>query len=149
MGVRAKFKLKELRRYSANIEAMELIFEAVSCDEVPENQRFHQYTPSGTLSMYVNNPAASNQFDSARATTWTSPRPPRPDQLLSRSFPRFLPVFSCPHFPPEFIHSQGSRLCLVSSRIPESSCTLVIIRTMSTRPISSSRPGITASPWNA
>lgn len=29
----------------------------VSADGVPENQRFHKYTPSGELTMYVDNPA--------------------------------------------------------------------------------------------
>ena len=31
-------------------------FEAACADEVPENQRFHKYTPSGSIDLEVDNP---------------------------------------------------------------------------------------------
>lgn len=59
--VRAKFKCMHYTQhagYKAGVRgSREFHFEAVCADEVPENQRFHKATPSGKLSMWVDNEA--------------------------------------------------------------------------------------------
>lgn len=52
---RAKFKCTRITHTEYGT-AVEYRFSAVCADEVPENQRFHRYTPSGTLSIWVDNP---------------------------------------------------------------------------------------------
>jgi hypothetical protein len=62
-NVRAKFKCSHFTQHASWQKGVpgprEYFFEAVCADEVPENQRFHQATPSGKLSMYVDNRAVS------------------------------------------------------------------------------------------
>lgn len=53
MNVRAKFTVQSHKTIGDNVE---IAMSAVCADEVPENQRFHKYTPSGSLSMWVTNP---------------------------------------------------------------------------------------------
>lgn len=57
--VRAKFKCSSFVQHAGWQKGVlgprEYQFEAVCADEVPENQRFHKATPSGKLSMYVDN----------------------------------------------------------------------------------------------
>ena len=51
--------------------AREYSFSAVCADEIPENLRYHKYTPSGSLKLSVTNPdvkyqvGASYYFDSS------------------------------------------------------------------------------------
>ena len=60
--VRGKFKCSEKTVYDSHPDFAKLVFRAVCQDETPENQRFHEATPSGQLEMMVNNPAAVSQF---------------------------------------------------------------------------------------
>ena len=62
MSVRAKFTLHAVTKHHHGT-AVSLRFGAVSADDVPENQRYHKYTPSGTLEIYVDNPSAVEQFE--------------------------------------------------------------------------------------
>lgn len=62
MSVRAKFTLDSITRTSWGTATV-LKFQAVGADEVPENQRYHKYTPSGCLEISVDNPAAVEQFE--------------------------------------------------------------------------------------
>ncbi|MCC6546218.1 hypothetical protein IT570_03530 [Candidatus Sumerlaeota bacterium] len=59
MAVKAKFKCvsKKETAYSTEIE-----FEAVCADEIPENQRYHKWTPSGNVKIAVTNPDAIASF---------------------------------------------------------------------------------------
>ena len=53
MNVRCKMKCVE----NAQLEHCRRIkFSAVCADEVPENQRFHKYTPTGSIEIQVTNP---------------------------------------------------------------------------------------------
>lgn len=61
MSVRAKFQLHSITDH-ANSQAKTLKFGAVTADGVPENERYHKYTPSGSLEIYVDNPPAVEQF---------------------------------------------------------------------------------------
>lgn len=68
MSVRAKFRLQSKKVHAVYggtgyHPQVELIFSAVSADEVPENQRFHKYTPGGTLSITIDNPSAVEFFE--------------------------------------------------------------------------------------
>jgi hypothetical protein len=60
MHVCAKFRCTrsvQHAAYQAGTQGMrEYHFEAVCADEVPENARFHRYTPNGSLSITVDNP---------------------------------------------------------------------------------------------
>lgn len=60
--VRAKFKLNAITKHDGNQTAQTFVFGAVSADNVEENKRFHKYTPSGQLTMYVDNPPAQEFF---------------------------------------------------------------------------------------
>ena len=60
--VRGKFRLTRITRLYYNTTANELHFEAVQNDGTPENQRFHKYTPQGSLTMVVDNPSALEKF---------------------------------------------------------------------------------------
>lgn len=56
--VRAKFRVTSHKIHEGHNEtncAVSIEMSAVGADEVPENQRFHKYTPSGTLTMWVTN----------------------------------------------------------------------------------------------
>jgi hypothetical protein len=55
MNVRAKFWCKEKHQRSYT-SAIEYNFDAVCADDVPENQRYHKYTPQGNMSITVDNP---------------------------------------------------------------------------------------------
>lgn len=60
--VRGKFKLAKVTA-NAGASGRQLMFIAVCNDGTPENERFHRYTPTGTLEMYVDNPSALAQFE--------------------------------------------------------------------------------------
>jgi len=63
MSVRGKFKLAESTQVDYNPEVRKLKFNAVCNDGTEENAKFHKYTPSGEISMTVDNPSASEQFE--------------------------------------------------------------------------------------
>jgi hypothetical protein len=58
--VRAKFTCNSIRYYAYG--ERELCFDAVYDDGTPENQRFSKATPSGTLTITVDNPSAAAFF---------------------------------------------------------------------------------------
>ncbi len=62
MVVRAKFKVVSIKHVDWSPTARVIEMMAVSADEVEENQRFHQYTPSGRLEITVDNPPAAEQL---------------------------------------------------------------------------------------
>jgi hypothetical protein len=53
--VRAKFTCESVTEFQYG--GREYKFRAVCQDETPENQRFHQYTPNGSMAITVDNPA--------------------------------------------------------------------------------------------
>ena len=55
---RAKFTCESVQqtRYS---DAKNYTFQAVPADEIEENKRYHKYSPSGNLSITVDNPAVT------------------------------------------------------------------------------------------
>lgn len=58
MQVRAKFYVSAVTEHSGDSVARTIKMSAAYDDGIPENQRFHKSTPSGTLEMYVTNPEA-------------------------------------------------------------------------------------------
>lgn len=61
MTIRAKFCCQEEKRTAWNPDARTLKFGAVYDPDLPEDQKFAKYTPTGTLEMVVDNPNA--RFD--------------------------------------------------------------------------------------
>lgn len=59
MSVRAKFKVQCITDWGS---LKQIKLQAVFAGEIPENQRYHKYTPSGELSITIDNPSASDQF---------------------------------------------------------------------------------------
>ena len=64
MSVRAKFTVQEIRAQSWNAEtgAKTVVLLPQYDTSIPEDQRFAKATPSGELTMQVDNPAAAEQF---------------------------------------------------------------------------------------
>lgn len=62
--VRGKFRV--LSRKVTQYPGVTIELGAVSHDGTPENERFHRYTPSGTITMTVDNPAADAEFQPGR-----------------------------------------------------------------------------------
>jgi len=60
--VRAKFKCSEIHDLDWSKTAKRYVFTAVCADEVPENQRFAKFTPSGRFEMVIDNPPAQAMF---------------------------------------------------------------------------------------
>lgn len=58
--IRAKFQCQSETRH-AHTEARTFKFQAMYDDSLPEDQRFAKYTPTGSLEIYVDNPAAQFQ----------------------------------------------------------------------------------------
>lgn len=54
MRTRGKFQCFKASRYQG--VSREYQFNAVCQDGTPENDRFHKYTPSGTITIMVDNP---------------------------------------------------------------------------------------------
>lgn len=52
--VRCKMRCCEIQQFSESSFIYK--FSAVCADEVPENQRYHKYTPSGKIEITVTNP---------------------------------------------------------------------------------------------
>jgi hypothetical protein len=59
MTVRAKFRVSSVTDYGFT-KQVKLV--AVGDDGIPENQRYHKATPSGTIELTIDNPSASDQF---------------------------------------------------------------------------------------
>lgn len=59
--VRAKFQLSSVKHYTGTSKTYE--FFAVYDTSTEENARFTKYTPSGTLTITVDNPAVETQFE--------------------------------------------------------------------------------------
>lgn len=62
MAVRAKFRFDNVQKRCGST-AETLTFYAVNDDGIPENEKYHKYTPSGELKITVDNPAALEQFE--------------------------------------------------------------------------------------
>lgn len=62
MGVRAKFRVVSVTQHDGSDKARTIKLQPRYDDTIPEDQRFHQATPSGEMSMYVTNPAAIEQL---------------------------------------------------------------------------------------
>lgn len=60
--VRGKFKVVSVKHVDWNPDVRVIELSAVSNDGTPENERFHKYTPSGSITMTVDNPVASDQL---------------------------------------------------------------------------------------
>lgn len=56
MNSRGKFKCQSVKTFGADYNGREYEFHAVCNDGTPENERFHKYTPSGSLKIMVDNP---------------------------------------------------------------------------------------------
>jgi hypothetical protein len=65
MSVRAKFVVAGINQQSKT--SKQITLSAVTTDDTPENQRFHKYTPSGTITMQVDNPPAADAFEFGKA----------------------------------------------------------------------------------
>lgn len=59
--VRGKFKVTSVthHEYSPGVTVK---LTAVPNDGTPENERFHRYTPSGSIEMFIDNPPASDEL---------------------------------------------------------------------------------------
>lgn len=60
--VRAKFTVTKVSKVSWNPSMVEVELSPVCADGIPENERFHKYTPAGTLRMSIDNPPAADVF---------------------------------------------------------------------------------------
>lgn len=61
--VRGKWKLSEIHNLDWSATAKRYVFNAVCNDGTPENERFHKFTPNGSMTMTVDNPLAQAQFE--------------------------------------------------------------------------------------
>ena len=61
--VRAKFRLTEVTRMDGS-QSVKMQFNAVTSDyeSIEEDKRYHRYTPSGQLTIWVDNPPAVEKF---------------------------------------------------------------------------------------
>lgn len=61
--VRAKFQVTEVTQYGNQYgHGKRIKLTPVYDDTIPENKRFAQATPSGSLEMHVNNPSAEQEM---------------------------------------------------------------------------------------
>ncbi len=65
MNIRAKFRVDEVTDYGGNTKRVKL--SAKYDDSIPEDQRFHEATPTGSFEMTVTNPAALAELVPGRA----------------------------------------------------------------------------------
>lgn len=65
--VRAKFVLTNVAPRSTPDSGSDLTFNAQYDETIEEDRRYSRYTPSGSLSMHVDNPAALAQFEQGKA----------------------------------------------------------------------------------
>jgi hypothetical protein len=59
MSVRAKFRVYSVTDFGVS-KQVKLV--PVMDDGIPENERYHKYTPNGSIEMTIDNPPASSQF---------------------------------------------------------------------------------------
>lgn len=62
MSVRAKFRVESVAEVVWGKDVRVVKLAAVGADEIPENQRYHRFTPSGNMEITIDNPAASDQL---------------------------------------------------------------------------------------
>ncbi len=60
---RGKFQVQKIAQVHYNPSAREVTLQAVCNDGTPENERFHRYTPTGTITMVIDNPAVLAQIE--------------------------------------------------------------------------------------
>lgn len=78
--IRAKFKLTGILNQSWSPDHKEYRFDAQYDTRIPEDQRFAQATPSGTIRMQVNNPSAHEFFKLGEEYYLDFTPAPKPDQ---------------------------------------------------------------------
>lgn len=61
--VRGKWRLDEIHALYWNSTAKRYVFNAVCNDGTPENERYHKFTPSGSMTMIIDNPSAQSKFE--------------------------------------------------------------------------------------
>lgn len=66
MSVKAKFKVESVTDFGPSM-GKQVRLRAVSDDGIPENQRYHKYTPSGEITLSIDNPSAADQFIPGKA----------------------------------------------------------------------------------
>jgi hypothetical protein len=59
MQTRGKFHCQSEKRVYWNSDVRVYSFAAVCNDGTPENERYHRYTPSGSIEITVDNPSVS------------------------------------------------------------------------------------------
>lgn len=60
--VRAKFVVQSVKAYAYGGREVSASTVTGGSSDIPENQRFHKATPSGTITMMVDNPTAAEVF---------------------------------------------------------------------------------------
>jgi len=65
MAVRAKLRLHDITPHEGGAKTVR--FHAEYDPSIPEDQRFSEATPSGSVELYVNNQAALAQFEQGKA----------------------------------------------------------------------------------
>ncbi len=60
--VRAKFVVQSVKQWAYGGREIEATAVTGGPNEIPENQRFHKATPSGKITMNVDNPSAAEVF---------------------------------------------------------------------------------------
>lgn len=63
MSVRAKFQVSSIKSFAWNPQSKEITLTPQYDTSIPEDRRFAKATPSGSLTMAVDNPAASDQLE--------------------------------------------------------------------------------------
>jgi hypothetical protein len=63
VAVRAKFTVQSITQHAGWKDARVVRLSPVAADGIPENERYHKYTPSGSIELTIDNPAASGQFE--------------------------------------------------------------------------------------
>lgn len=61
--VRAKFVCTSIKSVNWSPTLKVYGFSAVGDDGIPENKRYHKYTPSGTIELSVDNPAVDGFYE--------------------------------------------------------------------------------------
>lgn len=69
MSVRAKFFVEQSTQWGSQqgpSSNRRVVLKAVGDDKIPENQRYHKYTPSGEITLSIDNPPAAEFFTPGR-----------------------------------------------------------------------------------
>lgn len=62
MSVRAKVVCQYVQDFGQVKEVKLIPVTPNADDNIPENSRFHRYTPNGSITLTIDNPAAADQF---------------------------------------------------------------------------------------